>query len=967
MAIPEVPKQQIDGALARFDDELRDSSEWTGWQDKRNHRYAIERDGRLYPLKEIIRQATGYTKFSGGLMAAKYVEKHGFEVVPLREEHDLIFEFEQRDMVEGIAGTEWRKKIGPILQEELEHRTERPLKRVPVYNNPFVYFFDKDHVEKLPSPKLFFALDGAGFDYQYGLYVEKGLSTSANQEEIMGPDWSWHKLEAGLKDESFLDKLKEMLTQGSYEILVHQIPGPIYTFRPSGDELERTEKKSGMAEPCTWDSFKETLFTLPDDTWCDFYIRRNVAVPEDRRIDLKPILDAYEELWPFLEDILPEMADELFLIGATVTLDELEQRPRFLKEHGKVTLWHSFPIKEPFKGQLEKQQKFTLYIYNKGKMPIACNVIEFATKPGLEGMESPWPEYTLEDERGRTSAGPGAAQIFKTWTLVDTISPVEPPLSLADFESYSDHKPIVPVSLKGGFGFARRRDAAVNGHEIYTYFHERGFHFPNEIITDYCLSLMTKPFVILSGISGTGKTKIAQVFADYMCPPTEVVVNKVPENGAGEFYIKVGKAVYNSAVLGISGSLVEYFDLPDKGQTKSITIDFADKSLVSSMRNYDFTDPKYSQYIALHIRKELLNWIRNNFAVGDYIKAAVLDEERTHFRFDMFTPEKQTIEEQRVCFIPVRPDWMDNRGLLGFYNLLTDKYEATPLLKLLLRAASDPDRPYFVILDEMNLAKVEYYFSDFLSVMESRLVKDGKTEQEAIQLHDREEIIEFADSSGREYAIPAALRIPENVYFTGTVNVDETTYMFSPKVLDRANTIEFNEVDLESYGMGQFPETGLQFSLEPGVSLDGHFGKVTQATRADYERLSDETKEYLEKAHSILSAEHLHFGYRVANEIGLYIQNAVELAGSESEQDALDFQLLQKVMPKFHGSRQKLEKPLLKLLAFCFDDPGDDLEYSKAVAEYEGRLKDGVFPRTAEKVLRMLKSLGQQGFVSFIE
>ena len=147
--------------------------------------------------------------------------------------------------------------------------------------------------------------------------------------------------------------------------------------------------------------------------------------------------------------------------------------------------------------------------------------------------------------------------------------------------------------------------------------------------------------------------------------------------------------------------------------------------------------------------------------------------------------------------IPVRPDWVDNRGLLGYLNPLTNEYSTTPFLNLLLRAREEENRakaadekphPFFVILDEMNLARVEHYFSDFLSALESG---------EAIPLHEDEAVDSGESQSGPR--VPRKLKVPGNVLFTGTVNVDETTYMFSPKVLDRAFTIEFDQVDLKGF------------------------------------------------------------------------------------------------------------------------------------------------------------------------
>ena len=380
---------------------------------------------------------------------------------------------------------------------------------------------------------------------------------------------------------------------------------------------------------------------------------------------------------------------------------------------------------------------------------------------------------------------------------------------------------------------------------MYEYCSQKGYFFSNEILTRYFLSLKTKPFVILTGISGTGKTKIAQLFADYMYQDDE------------------------------------------KGE-----------------------------------------------------------------------------REKRIAFIPVRPDWMDNKGLLGFYNILDQKYHSTPLLDLLLDAMENLEMPHFVILDEMNLAKVEQYFSDFLSIMESRTV--DRTEGEKIVLHSMEGA---KTAVGR--TIPGKINIPSNVFFTGTVNVDETTYMFSPKVLDRANVIEFNEVDLEGYSAGGSEDNA--FSLENPDVRNELISKEIEVdpfcSREDYEKFKaiigdddNPIQELLDR----LKKYNLHFGYRVVNEISRFVWLSKEALGDQFNQDdVIDIQILQKVLPKFHGTQGKLEGPLKDILAFCYDKEGDisNETLGKAI-EYD---EDARFPRSAQKIARMIKNLKSQGYTSFIE
>ena len=152
-------------------------------------------------------------------------------------------------------------------------------------------------------------------------------------------------------------------------------------------------------------------------------------------------------------------------------------------------------------------------------------------------------------------------------------------------------------------------------------------------------------------------------------------------------------------------------------------------------------------------------------------------------------------------FVSVRPDWTDSRSLLGYHNLLTDRFHATDVTRFLLRAASEwqdrreTARPYLLVLDEMNLARVEHYFSDLLSVMESRrFAADGALTSEPIRLHGSSIPLLLAEDES--VTVPPAVELAPNLYVIGTVNVDETTHPFSRKVLDRAMTIELFDVDL---------------------------------------------------------------------------------------------------------------------------------------------------------------------------
>jgi 5-methylcytosine-specific restriction enzyme B len=337
--------------------------------------------------------------------------------------------------------------------------------------------------------------------------------------------------------------------------------------------------------------------------------------------------------------------------------------------------------------------------------------------------------------------------------------------------------------------------------------------------------------------------------------------------------------------------------------------------------------------------------------------------------FADFILQDETSDEKiaRKQFIPVRPDWMDNRGLLGFFNLLDEKYHATPLLKLLLAAREGADRskPFFVILDEMNLARVEQYFSDFLSIMESRTPDNPGGE--SLHLHS----FEGEKPTVGELKVPPRMGIPPNIFFTGTVNVDESTYMFSPKVLDRANVIEFNDVLLEPDEHSSRKQT---FVLKADQQELGEIARSLGAFRLpsieDYEEAirSEGNRAYsitLRRLLALPREYNLHFGYRVVNEISRFLLNAEKRVESYTFEEAFDIQILQKILPKYHGTQAKLKEPLERFLAFCFvEDRAYSDDLLKKTMEWDAGAR---FPRSAQKIASMLNLLNIQGYCSFIE
>ena len=338
-------------------------------------------------------------------------------------------------------------------------------------------------------------------------------------------------------------------------------------------------------------------------------------------------------------------------------------------------------------------------------------------------------------------------------------------------------------------------------------------------------------------------------------------------------------------------------------------------------------------------------------------------------------------DQNNSAVIAVGADWTDNRNVLGFVNhLRTDDsgnptYQTTPVLDLLLRADGDPDTPYFLILDEMNLSHVERYFSDFLSVMEQ---KDGQ-----FDLHSEgpasDQDFKLPVSGDSKTGVPQKLDYPQNLFVIGTVNIDETTYMFSPKVLDRANVIEF-KVGRDDLGAflekpGAYPET------QPAASgVAESFLELAKKTRTHQLKLlpdsvRDSVSRHLLTLFDLLRNERFEFAYRTAKEITLFLQVSRELAkepepwDNEGWQEDLDTQILQKILPKLHGSIGRIAPLICSLSHYCETGQSDKApglrELVNSPFNEEEKAK-ALFPRSAEKLREMAKTLSSEQFVSFI-
>lgn len=447
---------------------------------------------------------------------------------------------------------------------------------------------------------------------------------------------------------------------------------------------------------------------------------------------------------------------------------------------------------------------------------------------------------------------------------------------------------MLPVYLSNHEAVLRGALTAVEAQEVlpqnpatsvFEYCRAQGFPFEPDLIARYIAAALTKPLVILAGVSGTGKSKLAELIAEFYSAD--------PEQGpAGTTHSS-----------------------PESG----------------------------SSFV--------------------------------------FIPARGAPKRERFAMVAVRPDWIDNQSVLGFVNPITNQYESTQGLDLILRAqraldsapeAIDAPR-FFMLLDEMNLARVEHYFSDWLACTESRRYQtDGGISQQPVPLHrmgvELKTTLHETDGSTLEINVPPMLPLPTNLIVTGTVNVDETTYGFSPKVLDRAMVLEFDEVDLERLRNG-----GRTIDVG-GYRLPDKLPPFQLPTPEDYANLPEAAHNHITAINGILEKARLHIGYRAANEMGLFMSLYNGMLPPDAEDPdwlrALDAAILHKVLPRLSGNRAKLERPLAQTCMYLRDFAVTTADPTLVEFDVTSPAR---LPRSYARALDMLIDLRDFGFTSFFK
>lgn len=584
------------------------------------------------------------------------------------------------------------------------------------------------------------------------------------------------------------------------------------------------------------------------------------------------------------------------------------------------------------------------------------------------------------------------------------------------------------------------------------YLLSKGYLFDPKIIENYLLSIKVKPFVIFTGNSGTGKTKLSQLFAEYISDSTQnsgnnsslindneflsvkVPVNKSSFENTGwtlsnkylydvlpikesqcdcdmwvdnihaKAYVRVQmqleydknneklknyfKNLFSQGTSKIVdlkinvGAFKEIYDCKSNNENFIILEQNSNKTAFNErqwfMNNNIFNYlPFKSGYVGCNIVVEDIKstakirlmprlYFKKNKELQDYLKEnegkkVEVKIKTDNFNFDNFHPiwEKEKDDstdykkDPNYKIVPVGANWTENRHVLGFYNVITEEYNETPSYSLIKASKNDIGSPYFLILDEMNLSHVERYFADFLSAIESG---------QPIPLYSN-------DDENYE------LDIPDNLLIVGTVNVDETTYMFSPKILDRANTIEFPTMAAKEYMNSDFKEfdfKNINYLMNPLEDLDVRnmnvydLKDIFMFINCSEGNLWDVLSNELDLFQSILKKINFDFGFRVINEILRFMFVSWRYEDSpqnwENWERYFDAQVKQKILPKLHGSQKAIGQTINELFNACLIE-----RKNNADARLVDLTKDDCrYHTSAVKLQNMAKILSNQRYVSFI-
>jgi 5-methylcytosine-specific restriction protein B len=343
--------------------------------------------------------------------------------------------------------------------------------------------------------------------------------------------------------------------------------------------------------------------------------------------------------------------------------------------------------------------------------------------------------------------------------------------------------------------------------------------------------------------------------------------------------------------------------------------------------------------------------------------------------WDVNSAEYKAHKPKNFEMVQVKPNWHDSSELIGYVSRIDGvRYVVGPFLKFMVKAIQDPNTPYFLCLDEMNLAPVEQYFAEFLSVVESRKVdKDGNVVTDPLvdysSTEEYKSLIDqlFCDDAERKAYLTEVggkrLTIPQNLIVVGTVNMDETTFSFSRKVLDRAMTIEMNKVDLMAGLTNRHENIGkIEFADIIGKAVEG------VDVYAAHQTVCDKAIAYLKSINATLDKTPFKVAYRTRNELLLYVVNNLSWKTDDELEDfviarALDEITCMKILTRIEGDETKVSANFLDNLGNAIKSGlvEIDKDLLQANKSHKG---DAYQPISLDKLNEMKERL-KSGYTSF--
>lgn len=330
--------------------------------------------------------------------------------------------------------------------------------------------------------------------------------------------------------------------------------------------------------------------------------------------------------------------------------------------------------------------------------------------------------------------------------------------------------------------------------------------------------------------------------------------------------------------------------------------------------------------------------------------------------------------------IQVKPNWHNSMDVVGFYSNISKKYEFTPFVEFIVKAWQHKDTPYFLCLDEMNLAPVEEYFAEFLSAIESRSTDEngdyvtdpiikpfkdfGKEACEEMLKHLLGEAHHTESNPLAQQFSEKGLTLPPNLMVMGTVNMDETTFTFSRKVLDRAMSVEMNEVDYDKFLSGETEQFPLLTDYNE-LLVD----RPQKASEVKDDIDGEKVMAYLKDVNALLEDTPFKLGYRASNEAMLYVAANRVLAGEQfSMASALDDFTLMKILSRIEGDDQRLgideDDPRIAAAHTTADNEG---QRPNLLTCLRGIVRNhiGSDTLTEKKIGSMCRTLEREHFVSY--